>query len=258
MLYDLKNVSFTYPGGRPGLRSVSLDVREGDRVALLGPNGSGKSTLLKVLDGLLFPGEGEVVFRGSRLTRDILADRRYNHSFRGAVGLIFQDPDVQLFSSSVRDEVAFGPLQLGLPPDEVSRRVTDTLSFLRIPGLQERSPFQLSEGEKKKVAIASVLAVNPDVLLLDEPTAGLDPRSVWEIIDVFEECHRAGKTLILSTQDLHALPEMADRVYILDENKTVIGSGPVEKVLRDFELLHEANLIHVHKHCHEYAGHVHL
>lgn len=258
MLYSLKDVSFTYPGDRPGLASVSIEVSEGERVALLGPNGSGKSSLLKVMDGLLFPQKGRVVFRNHILTQQALSDRRFTHSFRASVGFVFQDPDVQLFSSSVRDEVAFGPLHLGLSPAEASMRVADTLSFLDIAGLGERSPFQLSAGEKKKVALASVLSVNPDVLLLDEPTAGLDPRSVWKIIDVLEECHKAGKTIVLSTQDLHALPELADRVYVLNEEKTLSGSGPVKKILADLELLREANIIHVHKHCHEHTGHVHL
>jgi len=258
MVFDLKNVSFSYPGGRPGLASVSLEVSDGERVAILGPNGSGKSTLLKVMDGLLFPESGSMLFRGAPITKQILSNRKFNRSFRKSVGLVFQDPDVQLFTSSVREEVAFGPVQLELPDEEVAARVNNALAFLNIQGLGDRSPFQLSAGEKKKVAIASVLAVNPDVLLLDEPTADLDPRSVWEIVDVFEKLHMEKKTIVVSTLDLHVLPELADRVYVLDEGRTIRGSGPTKDILSDLELLHEANIIHMHKHGHDHTGHVHL
>jgi len=258
MVFELKNVSFSYPGGSPGLSSVSLKVSEGERVAILGPNGSGKSTLLKLMDGLLFPESGSMLFRGVAITKQVFSDQNFNRSFRKSVGLVFQDPEVQLFTSSVREEVAFGPVQLGLTDEEVSARINNALAFLNIQGLEERSPFQLSAGEKKKVAIASILAVNPDVLLLDEPTADLDPRSVWEIVDVFEKLYMEKKTIVVSTLDLHVLPEVADRVYVLDEQRTIRGSGPTKEILSNLELLNEANIIHIHKHGRDRTGHVHL
>ena len=161
----------------PALRDVSLTVSESERVALLGANGSGKSTLLALLAGLIEPGGGELFAFGEPLTAARLRDDAFAHAFRRRVGIVFQSSDAQLFSPTVRDEVAFGPLHLRLADDEIVRRVEDTLRMLDLDDLAERAPYNLSGGEKKKVALASVLAINPDVLMLDEPTSGLDPRT---------------------------------------------------------------------------------
>ncbi len=226
-VFELKNVSFSYLGR---FQAVSLKVRAGEKVAILGANGSGKSTLLRVLNGLVFPQVGEMKVFGQPLTEDGL-DGAFNRFFRSKVALLFQNPDAQLFCPTVWDEIAFGPLQLGLPKDEIHQRVEDLLKLLRLEALRDRSPYELSLGEKKKVAVAAVLATNPDVLLLDEPTASLDPRSTRTLIDLLIEANEGGKTLVTATHDLHIVPEIADRVYILSEEKRDEAEGRPEELL---------------------------
>ena len=177
-IYRLEAVGYEY-AGIAALKDINLSVKRGEALSILGSNGSGKTTLLKVLDGLIFPAEGRVFFMGSPLTEDGL-NTDFLRCFRQRVGFVFPEPDVQLFSPTVFDEVAFGPLQLDIPEDEARGRVSDTIEMLGITRLKDRPPYTLSSGEKKKVAIASVLSMNPDVLLMDEPTNGLDPRTqVW-------------------------------------------------------------------------------
>jgi cobalt/nickel transport system ATP-binding protein len=166
-LLALDQVSFQYPGGPPVLHSLSLGVHRGESVAVLGANGCGKSTLLSILDGLLFPTSGIYEAFGARITEKRLASEEFNRHFRSRVGLVFQNSDVQLFCPTVRDELSFGPLQLDLPQEQVLERSQDVLALLEIGQLADRAPFSLSGGEKKKVAIASVLTMNPEVLLLD-------------------------------------------------------------------------------------------
>jgi len=176
-VYELKQVSFAYDGKQPALENIDLTVRPGECLVILGANGCGKSTLLKLLDGLYFPTQGSISAFGKPLSEEALRSDEYNFAFRRRVGLVFQDTDVQLFSPSVLDELAFAPLQLGLPRDEVQRHVEGVLEALRIEKLRDRAPHRLSGGEKRRVALASVLTLNPEVWLLDEPTTGLDPRS---------------------------------------------------------------------------------
>lgn len=257
MIFQLENVGYSYAGGRPAVRDVSFEVTPGENLAILGANGSGKSTLLKLMDGLLFADQGRVLYRGTTLGALALKQAAFHRAFRSGVGLVFQNPDFQLFSTSVEEEVAFGPSQLGLSGEDIERRVTDTLKLLRLEGLRERAPYELSGGEKKRVAIASVLATNPEVLLLDEPTLALDPRSRWELVDILEELHAAGKTIVTATNDLEIVETIAGRLVILDETRTVLRTGPVAALLGDPELLHQANLIHIHAHRHKGAEHRH-
>ena len=188
-----RDLRYRYLGRFPALDGVSIDVHAGERLALIGANGCGKSTLLKLLDGLLFPDAGEYRAFGETVTEDNLEDEQFSRGFRSRIGFIFQNSDAQVFSPSVRDEIAFGPLNMGLPVEEVGRRVDDTLAMLEITELAERAPYQLSGGEKKRVAIGSVLAMNPEVLLFDEPTAALDPRTQQWLIELMGELHRAGQ-----------------------------------------------------------------
>ena len=206
--------------------------------------------------GLIFPDTGEVSAFGERLSQESLKGG-FNRLFRSRVAFLFQNPDAQLFSASVRDEIAFGPLQLELPQDEIILRVEDTMKLLRIGHLQERSPHELSIGEKRKVAIASLLTINPDILLLDEPTAGLDPRSTRELINLLTEANEAGKTIITATHDLHIVPEIANRCYVFSEEKRVAAEGKTENILSNMTLLKECNLIHIHSHKHNEAWHSH-
>ena len=257
-VFELQNVSFGYDGNVTALDGVSLRVNAGERVAVLGSNGSGKSTLLKIMDGLYFPTSGMVCAFSTGLTEQAFQDDAFNFSFRRRVGLVFQDSDVQLFSPSVWDEVAFAPLQLGLSRDEVIARVDAALGALRIEKLRDRAPHRLSGGEKKRVALASVLSLNPDVWLMDEPTAGLDPRSQSWLVDFIIEQGRAGKTVVTATHDLNIVESIADRVYVLNEEHHVVAEGTPAQVLSDHTLLIACNLMHEHRHRHEAEEHAHL
>jgi cobalt/nickel transport system ATP-binding protein len=239
---EVDRVRFAY-SGNPVLDGVSLRVGKGDRIALLGANGSGKSTLLRLIDGLIFPSSGVIRFRGQQVDERSLARDEFNFAFRRAVGFVFQNPDVQLFHSTVYEEVAFGPLQLGLPQDEIDERVHAALDRVGAAHLKARGPHRLSGGEKKKVAIAATIVLNPSILLLDEPTAWLDPRSQYQIIELIASLHAAGATLLISTHDLNMVARLADRCLVLDSGVTV-ASGDVRSVLGDRELLESANLVY--------------
>jgi cobalt/nickel transport system ATP-binding protein len=242
-LFEVQGASFSYEDGIPGVSGASLYVNAGERVAIVGANGSGKSTLLKMLAGLVFPQKGSVRALGQELTEKGLEDPAFRALFRKRVGMLFQNVEVQLFSSVVSEEIAFGPEQLGLKKEEIRARTQDLLKFLRIEALRGRPPTRLSLGEKRKVAIASVLAVNPDVLLLDEPTAGLDPRSRREFLVFLQALHRVGKTLITASHELDIVPDLADRVYVLSEERTIVASGLTAEVLGDRDKLTEWNLL---------------
>lgn len=255
MLYDLHDVVFHYQDV-PALRSLTLAIADGTRVALVGANGSGKSTLLRLLDALYFPDAGTLRFRGEELTERRFADDRFAETFRRRVGLVFQNPDVQLFNPTVFDEVAFGPLQLGWPKADVRVRVEEAMERMRVAHVRDRSPQRLSGGEKKRVALASVLVMDPEVLLLDEPTAALDPRSRSEVIDLIESWGGGTKSVITATHDLDALEEIADRCCVLHGGELVADAAPAD-ILRDTALLDRTNLIHVHRHRHGSQLHVH-
>jgi len=238
------DVEYRYLGRFTALAGVSLAVTAGEKVALLGANGCGKSTLLKILDGLIFPDRGSYTAFGQPITEDTLDDEQMNRAFRSRVGFVFQNSDAQVFSPTVRDELAFGPLQLGLDRTQAARRVQDILQLLEIEDLADRAPFQLSGGQKKRVAIGTVLAMNPQLLLFDEPTAALDPRTGEWLTELIEELARAGKTIVLATHNLDALNRLADRCLVLGEDHTVLADGPTRGILADRGLLIEANLIH--------------
>ncbi len=258
LLYECKDVHYVYPDGTPALAGVSFQVWRGDRVAILGINGSGKSTLLRLLNGLLEPARGEVRFAGTPLTERNLLQPAFGRMFRQRVGFVFQDADAQLFNPTVWDEVAFAPRQMGLSEEEVRARVTDTLNLLGIAHLAERAPFRLSGGEKRKVAIACVLSMNPEVLLMDEPIAGLDPRMQAWLVNTLKLLHEAGKTLIIATHNLHLLPDIADRVLILSEEHRLIADLPLSQALADTQMLVQAGLLHEHLHAHGDTVHTHL
>jgi cobalt/nickel transport system ATP-binding protein len=256
-LLSVEELKFAYLGRFVALDSVSMRVSRGERVALLGANGCGKSTLLKILDGLLFPDSGTYTAFGEQVTEDRLEDAQMNESFRSRVGFIFQNSDAQVFSPTVREEVAFGPLNMGMSRDRVEARVADTLKMLDIESLSDRAPYQLSGGQKKRVAIASVLVMNPEVLLFDEPTAALDPRTQQWLIELIVELNRAGKTIVLATHDLATLDTLADRCVVFSEDHRIVGEGPPDEVLGRRDLLLSVNLIHQHSHAHGGLTHSH-
>jgi cobalt/nickel transport system ATP-binding protein len=256
-ILQCKAVCYDYARDIPALAGVCLDVSAGERVVILGANGCGKTTLLKLLAGLLFAQRGFYRAFGREITDRLLSHDPFGMFFRKEVGVLFQNVDAQLFNPTVEDEIAFGPLQLHEPPDAIQRTVADSLERFGLQQLAKRSPFALSGGEKKKVALAAVLAVDPQVLLLDEPTAGLDPRSSRILVDLILEAQGRGKTVVTSTNDLHIVPEIAGRVVVFGEDRSILASGPPEAILRDRVLLREANLIHRHRHAHEQFWHEH-
>ncbi len=254
---SLSHVSYSYDGSNTALSDISLTVASGERLAILGANGSGKSTLLKILDGLVHPTAGRFLAFGEEITARALRDEEASHRFRRRIGFVFQNSEAQLFSATVREEIAFGPLQMGLPPGEVERRIADVAGLLGIEPLLDRPPFQLSGGEKKKVAVASVLVMGPEAILLDEPTGGLDPRTKSWLAAFLEDLHRAGKTLVSATNDLDWVPAVGDRVVVLNENHAVEADGPAREILADTRLLRAVNVVHDHAHWHDGRLHAH-
>jgi cobalt/nickel transport system ATP-binding protein len=253
--FELRDVRYLYSGRQVALDGVDLTIRHGERVAILGANGSGKSTLLKLMDGIIAPTSGEMRALGQDVAA--VADGDGAFHFHREVGLVFQDPDIQLFSPTVFDDVAFGPLQLGLSPDEVRESTETAMATMAIEHLANRAPFELSGGEKKRAAIASVLSLRPRVLLLDEPTAALDPRTKWVLVDLVARLGEQGRTLITATHDLEIVPLIAQRVIVLGENRRVLADGEPAAILADRRLLITANLIHEHLHRHGTLSHIH-
>jgi cobalt/nickel transport system ATP-binding protein len=243
-VFRCRDLSYAYLDRFPALNGVSLDVVRGEKLALLGANGCGKSTLLKVLDGLIFPTAGTVHAFGEPVTEDALEDAQFSAGFRSRVGFVFQNSDAQVFSPTVREEIAFGCLQLGMTKDETLARVDDVLHLLDITDLADRAPFQLSGGQKKRVAIGSVLVMNPEVMLFDEPTAALDPRTRHWLTELIVELSAAGKTIVLATQDLDALDLLADRALVMSEDHAVVCDARPAALLADRDLLLSVNLIH--------------
>ncbi len=257
-LFDLKGVSYNYPSGEEALADISMTIEQGETVVLLGANGCGKSTLLKLLNGLLFPQEGEITSCGVDISEDNLRREEFSFAFRRRVGFVFQNSEAQLFNSSVWEEIAFGPLQMGFDEEDIRRRVDEVIAMLGLAHVQDRPPFKLSGGEKKKVAIASVLSINPQVILMDEPTNGLDPRTQSWLIGLVKQLGDAGKSLIISTHHLDIVEEIADRVIVFGEDHRLVASGSPAEILSDRNLLLAVNLVDdsFHRHVHD-GGHRH-
>jgi cobalt/nickel transport system ATP-binding protein len=247
-VFELQDVTFRYRE-RMALDRVNLRIPRGARVVLLGANGSGKSTLLRLLDALCFPDGGELRAFGERLTEAAFADDDFNFAFRRRVGLVFQNPDVQIFNPNVSDEVAFGPLQMGWSRERIVGAVEEILARFAIGHLKDRSPHRLSGGEKKRVALASVLILQPEVVLLDEPTASLDPESQNEVIRFLVESKGTGRTTVTATHDLHVVEDIADHVIVMAEGRVAAAGTPAE-ILSDGDLLRRTRLTHAHWHVH--------
>lgn len=254
--FELEHITYKYHG-HIALKDVSLTIQQGEHIAILGANGSGKSTLLKILDALYFPQSGTVRAFGEVINETTMQDEARAFAFRRRVGLVFQDPDVQLFSPTVWDEVTFAPLHLGLPKSEVIARAEWAMELLGITSLRDRAPYRLSGGEKKKVALASILSLQPDVWLLDEPTASLDPRSQSRLLDFIGELRRQGKTIITATHDLNIVEEIAERVVMFCEEHVITADGTPTELLTDYARLVECNLVHEHRHRHGEIEHIH-
>ncbi len=259
VIFDVQDVTYRY-NDVTALDGLTLSIREGQRIAILGANGSGKSTLLRLLDGLYFADGGAVSAFGARVTEESLRDDEFAFAFRRRVAFVFQNPDVQLFNPTVFDELAFGPLQLRWPKSEIRRRVGEIMETMEIAHLKDRSPHRLSGGEKKRVALASVLVLDPEVLLLDEPTAALDPKSQSQVIDLLVGWSGGAKTIVTATHDLDIVEDIADYCYVFQHGRVVAAGTPPE-ILSDEPLLRRTNLIHAHRHAHatgEIHSHPHL
>ena len=226
------DLHFSYHDHHPALRGVSLELCAGDKVALVGPNGAGKSTLMLHLNGILTGQRGNVMVGGDRLTRHNLP------AIRAMVGLVFQNPDDQLFSPTVFEDVAFGPLHMGLPKDEVLARVDSALNAVRMSNYRDRLSHHLSVGEKKRIAIATVLSMNPQILVLDEPSAGLDPRARRTLINLLRELPI---TMLVSTHDMRLVEELFPRTIVMDEG-LVVADGKTREILADEKFLNEHGL----------------
>lgn len=247
---EVENLRFSYPGEHVALSGVSFKVNPAESVGLIGANGTGKSTLLLCIVGVL-RGDGEIRVHGIELNSESVS------SIRRRIGFVFQNPEHQLFSTSVLDDVVFGPLNLGLSKEEALAVADEVLDKLNMSDFRNRVPQHMSQGEKKKVALATALAMNPSILLLDEPTAGLDPRSSTQLIDVLFKLKDEGKTMLVATHDMHLVEELADRIIVLGETRTIAREGTPAEILTDLDFLTHHNLIHEHGHFHDHGRHGH-
>ncbi|MDP2196230.1 MAG: ABC transporter ATP-binding protein [Rhodocyclaceae bacterium] len=256
-MIELDNISYRWPDGDAPGRAVfdglSLKIAPGEKVVLLGANGCGKSTLLKLMNGLIFPTAGQVRYAGQALEKSALAERRFARRFRQECVLLFQHPEAMLFNPTVKDEIGYGPLRLGLP--DAATRVARWAAALELTPLLDAAPWSLSGGEKQKVALACMLALEPQLLLLDEPAASLDPATVGWLVDTLLE---SDQTVIVSTHNLSMAAELGSRAIVLGPDGTLLFDGPVKMALSGMALLEKARLAHRHRHRHGGVMHAHV
>jgi cobalt/nickel transport system ATP-binding protein len=231
----VRNLTYKYPDGTKALEDVNMEVYEGERIVIVGPNGAGKTTFMLHLNGILRSTEGQIEIFGKSL------EKMKREEIVKEVGMVFQDPDDQLFMPTIFDDIAFGPINLGLKEDEVRERVEEVILSLGLSGYEDRAPHHLSFGEKKKASLAAVMAMEPQILVLDEPTANLDPLSRAELIGILNELNeREGITLVIATHDVNAIPLLADRIYAL--NRTIIENGTPREIFFNGALLKQNKL----------------
>lgn len=257
LIFELTDVHFSYLGKYPALCGVDMSIKKGQKLSILGANGTGKSTLLHLLDGLIFPEKGTIKALGRELKESSFDDADFSRDFRSKVGLVFQNSDVQLFCPTVKEEIIFAPLQLGVAQAQIKRRLEYFVDIFHLQELVNKSPYQLSVGEKRKVAIASTLIIDPEIIILDEPTAGLDPQTSMQVIDIIIQANEQGKTIITATHDLHIVEEISDIVYVFGQEKKISRGGPAHQLLTDIEFLKKNNLVHIHIHRHKDKRHTH-
>ena len=232
-----KDLSFTYPDGTEALKKVNITIKKGERIAIMGPNGAGKSTLFSHFNGLSEPTSGHVEIDGEK----IIFERDELLKVRQKVGIVFQDPNDQLFAPTVKEDVAFGPMNLGLEYDEVNARITEALELVGMSGFEEKTPHHLSGGQQKRVAIAGIIAMRPEIMILDEPTAGLDPEGVDKVLDILNDLNKEGISIVISSHDIEMVNQFADKIFVL-YNGEIIAEGNNHQIFSDKELLKKAHL----------------
>jgi cobalt/nickel transport system ATP-binding protein len=235
-IISLDNVNFSYPDGTNALMDINFHIGAGERIAVMGTNGAGKSTLFQLFNGLLAPTSGDITIK------ELPVKKSNYKAVRRIVGMVFQDPDDQLFSATVKQEISYGLLNLGTSKDSIEKAVSEALQLVGLEGYENRNPCYLSGGEKKRVALASVLVMNPEVLVLDEPTASLDPRGVSQLLALLNKINRElNITLIFSTHDVDVVPLLADRIYLMNSGKIVL-SGTTTEVFSRIDIIRQNNL----------------
>jgi cobalt/nickel transport system ATP-binding protein len=257
-MIELRTVSYSYINNRIAIDNIRLTLEKGEIFTIIGSNGSGKSTLMQLMGGLLFPSHGEILFDGEKITENRLKDQAFNKQFRTRIGYVFQNPDSQLFCPTVFDELLFAPLQAGIDEATASSRAEEIMEMLRISQLRDRPTYMLSGGEKKRVAIGSVLTVNPEVLLMDEPVSGLDPKTRSFLVELIFRLNEAGKTVAITTHNLELADHLQSRVGVLSEEHKLERNGPAEEILKDIDFLVRMNLISGQIHRHGDTLHTHI
>ena len=234
---ETKNLSYTYPDGTEALKDVNIQIKKGEKIAIMGPNGAGKSTLFSHFNGLTEPTSGHVEVDGEK----IVYEKAELLKVRQKVGIVFQDPNDQLFAPTVKEDVAFGPMNLGLDYDEITKRISESLKMVGMEGFEDKTPHHLSGGQQKRVAIAGIVAMKPEIMILDEPTAGLDPDGVDKVLDILDNLNKEGISLVISSHDIEMVNEFADKIYVLYGGE-IIASGDKNEIFSDKELLKKAHL----------------
>lgn len=236
-IISIKNLKYVYNGDKAALKGVNLDIFPGERIAVIGANGAGKSTFFLNLNGVLTPSDGEIYFKGQKMGRT----KAELNTLRQAIGIVFQDADNQIIASTVMGEVSFGPMNLKLPREEVVRRVEEALAYMNLTDFKNRPPHYLSGGEKKRITIADIIAMHPEIVVFDEPTAALDPLNAEMLEGVLSRLAGQGKTLLISTHDVDFAYRWAERAVVFCEGEIIADAAPVE-IFRDAAVMARANL----------------
>ena len=234
---SIKNLSYVYPDGTHALNNVNMDIEKGRKVAIMGPNGAGKSTLFSHFNGLTEPTSGYLELEGKKMEYD----KKSLLEIRQKVGIVFQDPNDQLFAPTVKEDVAFGPMNLGLDYDEVEKRVEEALKMVAMYEYKDKTPHHLSGGQQKRVAIAGIIAMRPEIMILDEPTAGLDPQGVDEVLNILNNLNEEGMTIVISSHDIEMVNSFADEIFVLNKGE-IIDNGDTHQIFSNKELLKQAHL----------------
>lgn len=231
------NLNYIYHDGVHAIKDINIKIKEGEKVAIMGPNGAGKSTLFLHFNGLKEPDRGNIEVDGEKM----VYNKKELLEIRQKVGIVFQNPNDQLFAPSVEEDVAFGPMNLGLPIEEVEKRTAEALELVEMSDSKDKPPHHLSGGQQKKVAIAGIIAMRPEIMILDEPTAGLDPQGVDQILEILNKLNEERMTIVISSHDVEMINDFADHIFVLKEGK-IIGDGTPDEIFSNHELLEKANL----------------